>query len=389
MSTVIAEKAAALNDWLIETRRHFHQHPEASLEEFWTTDEICKYLDKFGIPYERFKNSTGVLAKITGAHPGKTVALRSDIDALSVVEKTGCAYASQNPGFMHACGHDAHIAINLGAARILNDLKDQLHGTVYHVFQPAEEVAKGANSVIAEGKWYDQVDNFFGGHVWSNGPIGTISVNPGPVMASTDRFTIEIEGVSGHGAQPEQTIDATLVAAEMVVAFQPLVSREVSPLDSLVVTVGKLVSGTRFNVISGSATLEGTVRYFTQELTEKIEDMVQRIVTHTAAMYRAKATMKYEHLTLPLINEATSAKRARDAIVKLYGESVIREYPKTTGGEDFSSYLQKKPGAFAHFGCANETVHAPHHSDHFNIDERVLQTGAAVYAQYAVDFLSE
>jgi amidohydrolase len=389
MSTIIAEKAALLNDWLIETRRHFHKHPEASLEEYWTTDEICKYLDSFGIPYERFEKTTGVLAKITGAHPGKTVALRSDIDGLSVDEKTGCEYASQIPGFMHACGHDGHITINLGAARVLNELKDQLHGSVYLLFQPAEEIARGANAVIAQGTWYEETDNIFGGHIWSNGPIGTVSVTPGPIMASADRFTIEIEGSSGHGAQPEQTIDATLVAAAMVTAFQPLVSREVSPLDSLVVTVGKLVSGTRFNVISGAATLEGTVRYFTPELTGKIDGMMQRIVSHTAEMYRAKATLSYEHMTFPVINEETSAKRAQNAIVKLYGESTVADYPKTTGAEDYSAYLQKKPGAFALFGAGNETINAPHHSEYFNIDERVLQTGVAVYAQYAFDFLSE
>ena len=392
MNPIILQKAKALEPWIIETRRYFHQNPEASMEEYWTTDEICKYLDEFGIPYKRFEESTGCIAIIEGTHPGKTVALRSDIDALSVKQLNDVPYKSQKDGFMHACGHDAHTTMNLAAARILNDLKDELHGTVIHIFQPGEEVAQGAKKIIAQGDWFDKVDNIYGCHIWSNLEAGKISVEAGPRMASADFFTVDIKGSAGHGAQPEQCIDATVVAAAMVMNFQTLVSREVSPLDSLVVTVGKLTSGTRFNVVSGAARLEGTVRYFSKELLENIDDMMARVVSNTAALYRAEAKLDYQHLTKPVINEdEESCTIAANAVTKLFGADAIAPTPKTTGGEDFSEYTVNKPGIFTFLGSKNPEIGAdfPHHHGCFNVDESVLKNGAALYAQYAYDYLNK
>ena len=391
MSLKIKEMAYAMEDWLIENRRHFHRHPEPSMEEVWTTNEIVKILEGWGIEVKRFDNCPGCLAFVRGAHPGKTVALRSDIDALQVFEKNDIDYKSEFEGLMHACGHDTHLTMNLGAAKILHDLRDELHGTVIHIFQPAEEIAEGAKATLVDDSWFEDVDNVFGMHIWTNLDSGKISVEAGPRMAAADYFKVDIEGVSGHGAQPEQTVDATLVAAHMISNFQPLVSREVSPTDSLVVTVGRVVSGTRFNIISGSATLEGTVRYFTPELNKSIESMMQRIVEHSAKMYRARATLDYRFYTYPVINEEKSSAHAEKVVTKLFGEEALQTYERTTGGEDFSEYLKRKPGCFAFLGCRNPEVLAdkPHHSDYFMVDEAVFKDGAALYAQYAYDFLNE
>lgn len=391
MDQIILQKAKELEPWIIETRRHFHTHPEASMEEYWTTAEICKYLDELGIPYQKFEGSTGCIATIKGAHPGKTVALRSDIDGLSVTEENETTYKSVNDGFMHACGHDAHIAMNLAAARILNDLKDELHGNIIHIFQPGEEFAQGAKAIMAQGDWFDAVDNIFGCHIWNNLEAGKISLEAGPRMASADAFFIDIQGSAGHGAHPEQCVDATVVAAATVMNLQTLVSREVSPLDSLVVTVGKINSGTRFNVISGAAHLEGTVRYFTKELTNNIDAMIERIVSNTAAMYRAEAKLVYEHLAKPLVNDEASSQIAAKAVTKLFGAEAIELMEKSTGAEDFGEYLAHKPGVYVFLGSRNPAVgaDAPHHHGCFNVDESVLKQGAALYAQYAVEFLNE
>ena len=391
MTTKIKEMAKAMEPWIIETRHHFHRHPEASMNEYWTTDEIVKILEGWGVEVRRFPNCTGCLAYVRGDHPGKTVMLRSDIDALSVQEENNIDYKSEIDGFMHACGHDTHLTMNLAAAKILHDIRDQLHGTVIHLFQPGEEVALGAKATLADSSWFNEVDNVFGMHIWNNMDAGFVSVEAGPRMASADMFHIDIKGQAGHGAQPEQCVDATIVAASLVNNLQPLVSREVSPIDSLVITVGKLTSGTRFNVISGSAHLEGTTRYFTPELSNNIEKMMERVVTHTAQMYRAEAKLDYHFLTYPVINEETSTLRAQNAVKKILGDNALQSIPRVTGGEDFSEYLKQKPGCFAFVGARNTAIGAdkPHHNGCFNVDESVFKDGAALYAQYAYDFLSE
>lgn len=391
MEQAILARAHALEPWIIETRRLFHQHPEPSMQEFWTTDEICRTLDAFGIPYKRFKNSPGCLAFIHGAKEGKTVALRSDIDALRVQEQSDVPYKSLHDGVMHACGHDAHITMNLAAARILNEMKDQLAGTVVHIFQPSEEDGQGAYDILSEGDWFEQVDNVFGCHIWTNLDSGKISVEAGPRMAAADVFSIEITGSAGHGAQPEQCVDASVVAAATLMNLQTLVSRETAPGDALAITVGRMTSGTQYNVISGSARLDGTTRYFSQDLAGRIESMIDRVVQSTAQLYRATAKLKYQYAVGAVINEEHSSKRAYQAVRKLFGTDAIGLYEKTTTSEDFSEYLKRKPGVFVFLGSRNPAIGAdhPHHHDCFDIDESVLKNGAALYAQYAVDFLSE
>ncbi len=381
--------ARNLEDYIIQTRRHFHRYPELSFEEYKTTDYIAAELDRLGIPYIR-PLETGLIGTIEGRGPGKTVALRADIDALPVTEVSDVPYRSQNPGVMHACGHDAHAAMLLGAARILNGLKDQFSGKVLLVFQPAEEIGKGAQALISAGGWLEEVDSFFGAHIWSNMPSGTVSVEVGPRMAATDRFSIEIKGKSGHGSMPDQGIDAVLTAAAVIMNLQTLVSRETSPLDPLVVSVGKIESGTAWNILSGSARLEGTCRCFSKEIARTIEEDFRRIVEGTARTFRAQASVNYERVGVPLINDEASSLLAEQAAKKIYEPSQIIRSPATTGGEDFAYYLQDKPGLFAFIGCSDPAIGTnwPHHHERFNIDESVLTDGSALYAQYALDFLA-
>lgn len=388
----VLQLALEFEPWIIALRRHFHMYPEASMEEYLTTAKIAEELDKLGVRYERFEACPGLVAKIEGKNPGKAIALRSDIDALGVQENNDIDYKSKTDGLMHACGHDAHAAMNLGAVRILNEMQDEISGTVYFVFQPAEEIGKGALAIIEQGEWYEKIDNIFGAHIWANIDAGKFSVETGPRMASADRFEIRVHGKAGHGAQPEQTVDATLVASAIVMNLQSIASREFGPLEPVVVTVGQLHSGTRFNVISGEAMLEGTIRYFSKEVGEQIEGIVKRIAEETAKAFRADVELVYDYYIPPLINKEESSSRAAKTVQKLFGSDAVELYTHTTAAEDFSYYLNGgKPGIFAFIGCRNPDIGAdfPHHHSCFNIDESVLKNGAALYAQYALDFLNE
>ena len=377
-------------DDIVSLRRYLHQHPELSMEEVETTAFIAQELDKLGIPYIK-ANPTGLIATIEGKHPGKTVALRSDMDALKITQKNDVPYRSQSEGRMHACGHDAHMSILLTAAKMLMDSKDEIHGTVHLLFQPAEEIGLGAKILIETGDWYEKTDNIFGAHIWSGLPTGKVSVEAGERMAATDRFRINIKGLSGHGSMPHQTVDAVVVASAMVMNFQTIVSREYSPLDPLVVSVGSIHSGTAFNVISGEAELEGTVRYFRKEIGDTIEGSVRRVMEHTASLYGAEAELTYIHNLLPVHNEETSSEIAREAAEKIMGEENVVLMEKTTGGEDFAFYLEKKPGCFAFIGSGNKEkkTDLAHHNDHFDIDEDALINGALLYAEYAVSYLEK
>ena len=263
-------------DYQIRMRRLFHTCPEASTKEFETAKLIRAELDKMGISWRECGMPTGTLATIKGARPGRTILLRGDIDGLEVTEKTGLEYASKNEGFMHACGHDCHISMLLTAGKILNDLRDRLSGTVVLCFQPAEEVGKGAAAMIADGA-LEGVDAAFGIHVWSDVPTGHVAVRTGPMMAAGDEFEIEVFGKAGHGAMPHCCSDATLMASAIALNLQTIVSRETDPIDTAVVTVGMLNSGTRFNVISGYAKLIGTTRCFKPEIRARFPEQLERI----------------------------------------------------------------------------------------------------------------
>lgn len=386
----VQEVAKKYADYQIGMRRFFHAHPEVSTKEFNTSAKIKEELDKIGVPWRPCGLETGILATIKGAKPGRTILLRGDIDALTVNEETGYDFASQDEGVMHACGHDCHISMLLTAAHILNDMKDELAGTVKLAFQPAEEVALGAKSMIEQGA-LDGVDGCFGIHVWSDIPAGQVSVKGGPRMASGDQFNIDVIGKGGHGATPHLCVDAAVVTAAILNNIQTIVSREISPIEPAVITVGTMQAGTRWNVIAETGRLEGTARCFSRELRLEIPKMLTRVAEETAKTYRATAKVEYNFCVPPTINDPAMAALVFEAAKKVVAPDPSSDYGQTLGGEDFAFYLEKCPGAIALLGVGNEACNAvyPQHSPHYRVDEDMLLKGAMLYAQTAVDFLNK
>ena len=376
-------------DYVIQMRREFHMNPEVSMQEYNTCKRIKEELEKMGVEYKGIAG-TGVIATIKGNKPGKTVALRGDIDALAVVEENTHNYVSKVHGMMHACGHDTHGAMLLGSAMVLNEMKDKINGTVKFFFQPGEEVGKGAAAMVAEGA-LEGVDSVMGMHISSGLPSGTINADPGAKTASADYFKITVTGKGGHGAEPEKTIDAVVVGSAVVMNLQSLVSREFSPFDPLVVTIGSIHSGTRFNVIAPRAVIEGTVRYYNPEFKEKVPAAIERIAKATAEAYRATAEMEYSNLVKITINDDTCTSIAREAAGKIVGKENVIETPPATGGEDFSEFSSIVPGVMCNLGSGNEEKGTtyPHHHGKFDVDEDVFVDGVAFYAQYALDFLDK
>ncbi|MTC47994.1 amidohydrolase [Providencia sp. wls1922] len=375
---------------MIAFRRDLHSHPELPFEEVRTTKRIAEELAKIGIEY-RLTEPTGIIADIKGGKPGKTVALRADIDALPVQElNDSLEYKSTNQGKMHACGHDAHTAMLLTAAKALYEVRDELKGNIRLIFQPAEEIAQGAKAMVKQGA-VDNVDNVFGMHIWSTTPSGKISCNVGGTFASADLLVVKFKGRGGHGSMPEATVDAAIVASSFVMNLQAVVSRETSSLDSAVVTIGKMEVGTRFNVIAENAVLDGTVRCFDIETRTRIEAAIRRYAEHTAAMYGATAEVDYIYGTLPVINEERSALLAQSVISEAFGENALMAERPTPGGEDFSFYMENIPGCFALLGSGNpeKDTQWAHHHGCFNIDEDVMASGAELYAQYAWSYLHQ
>ena len=369
--------------YVVEMRRDFHRNPEPSFEEFRTTDRIAEELDKMGIPYRRFEPS-GLVGDIVGGKPGKCIFLRADIDALSVKEESGVEFASEREGFMHACGHDTHAAMLLGAAKVLNSIRDELCGCVKVLFQPAEELAMGAKHIIAQGA-IEGADAGFGMHIFAQMPVGQLGITSGVIHPAADYYKLDVHGVTSHGALPDEGVDATVAAAAIVMNLQTISSREFSPLEPVVVTVGTLHSGQRFNVISNHAELEGTVRLFNEELHQKIPGMMARIAENTAAAFRCTAELDYQFKSDMLVNDEAMTELARGAALKVAGEEHIAPIRRSMGGEDFSAYTHIVPCAFVALGGGGE---APQHSEKFCIDESAFETGVAMYAQVAVDFLN-
>lgn len=376
-------------DYIIEKRRYFHMNPEPSFNEYNTSKVVQEELKKLEIPFEIFAK-TGIIATIKGKNPGKTVLLRADMDALEVCEKNNVSYKSQKEGLMHACGHDGHIAMLLGAAHVLNEIKNDISGEIKLFFQPAEEIAKGAKAVIEESKITDSIDAAFAIHLWQGIPVGKISLESGARMAAADLFSIKVKGKSGHGSMPHETIDAVVVASAIVMNLQHLVSRNTNPLDTLVVTVGKLTAGTRHNIIAGEALLEGTIRSFSDEVWKKVPEQIERVVKNTAAAYDAEAEIDLVRATPPLVNNQDISNILKISAEKLYGEEVVTKYEKTPGGEDFAYFTQVVPGALAFVGIRNDEkrINSPHHNETFDMDEEALEMGANLYAQFAIDFLN-
>lgn len=390
IQTKIKEAIKKYSNELTDIRRKLHSEPELSWQEEKTTEFICQYLEQLGIAHRRTE-PTGVIATIEGKRSGKTVALRGDMDALSVEElNKELSYVSKEEGKMHACGHDAHTAMLLIAAKVLQEMKDELPGNVRLIFQPAEEVAEGARAMVKQGA-VDKVDNIFGIHIWSQMPTGKISCTPGPSFASADLFKVTFKGKGGHGAIPHDCIDTAIVASSFVMNVQTVVSRTIDAQHPAVLTIGKMVVGTRFNVIAENAVIEGTVRCFDPQTRDHIEKQLQHYADHVASLYGATARVEYTRGTQAVINDKYSTDLVQKVAATAFGEeSLVSEKP-TMGGEDFSFYLDEVPGSFALVGSGNpeKDTQWAHHHGKFNIDEDALAIGAELYAQYAWVYLNE
>lgn len=377
-------------DFLVDFRRDLHQHPELSMEEYETTKKVASELDKLGVPY-RLTEPTGLIATIKGNKEGKTVLLRADMDALSVQElNEGLSYTSQTDGKMHACGHDSHTAMLLTAVKVLVQLKEELNGTVQLVFQPGEEVAKGAKVMIKQGA-LEGVDNVFGLHIWSQLPSGVVACDPGPSFAAADVLKIHFEGKGGHAAMPQQSVDAAIMASQFVANAQAIISREIDPLMPAVLTIGKMEVGQRFNVIAQDAVLEGTIRTFHKEARDTVEEKLRCYANQIAAMYGGKVTIDYERITEVVDNEKQSAELVKQITREAFGEEAIANPAPTMGGEDFGFFMTDTPGAFALVGSGDPEKDTcwPHHHGRFNIDEDAMLVGAELYVQYAMKYLGQ
>lgn len=377
--------------YILDRRHFYHAYPELSGEEKETIKTIEEDLRAIGITdIKRMKKSYGLVADIHGGQAGKTVALRADIDALPVQEESDLPFASKIQGKMHACGHDNHIAMQLGAGRILYDLREELQGTVRLVFQPAEEIAAGAKDMMQEGA-LEGVSAIYGVHVWGSFDAPYMDFSGGNRMACCHKFVIEVEGCSAHASAPHEGIDAVMVSCSIMEALQQCVSRMNDPLNPLVLTIGKVTAGNRWNVLAGRATLEGTVRTFSAG--DQVETMIRKVVKDIAAAFGATVSMSYDYLAEPVINSDDRLNRiAQDAVIRLYGKESLRSLPAMMGSEDFSIFGKSGiPYIYGFLGIRNpekNCIYSNHH-EKFNVDEDVLPRGSAVAAQFAMDYLAE
>jgi len=376
---------------LVATRRDLHQHPELGFEERRTGALVAERLQQLGYTVRTGVGKTGVLAQRDGAPKGasRCVLVRADMDALPVEEANEVPYRSRQPGRMHACGHDGHVAIGLEVARRLHAA--DLPGSLKLAFQPAEEISYGAEAMIRDGVLErPKVDAAFGLHLWNDLPTGTIGIMPGAVMASVDEFEIAIVGRGGHAAAPHQTIDPVLVAAHVVTGLQSLVSRRRNPFEEAVVSVTQLNAGHAFNVIPGRAELRGTVRTFGGKFFERAPQLVEETALGIAAAFGATAEVRYRRLTAPLVNDQRMTALMRGVAQDIVGQERVIDGIRTMGGEDMSFFLAKVPGTFAFVGSAPPGKPAsPHHSPTFDIDEEALVIGAELLTRTVVRYLED
>ncbi|WP_044338424.1 M20 metallopeptidase family protein [Rossellomorea aquimaris] len=379
---------------VIELRRHLHRHPEVSGEEFETSKTIQEKLSEAGIPFKTGYAKTGVLGIIKGEKPGGTVALRADIDALPIQEENDLAYKSTIQNTMHACGHDAHTAMLVGAGKVLNQLKEEMAGTILLVFQPAEENAPvgGSQQMMDDGVFDEYTpDLIFGQHVWPDLPVGEVGVLPHEIMGASDRFKITVKGSGGHASMPHQSNDAIIIANNLITQLQTIVSRNTDPIDSAVLTIGKIEGGYRYNVIADEVTLEGTIRTFKPEVKEMVKDRFHSIIEGIGKSFGANMAIDYLDGYPATINTPQWADEVRNAAQKVLGEHSTPVVSPSLGGEDFSRFLQKYPGAFYWLGTSvkeTETQY-PLHDPRFKLNESALRKGVEVMAQLALDTLKK
>jgi amidohydrolase len=384
----------AINDVVpkvTEWRRYLHENPELSFHEVETSQFVYDTLKSFGNIELSRPTATSVVGKIKGAKPGKTLAIRADMDALPIEEKNTFDFASKNPGVMHACGHDGHTAMLLGTAKVFSEIKNEFSGEIRLIFQHAEELNPGGAEELCNVGVMDGVDWIIGTHLWAPLEYGKIGIVYGPMMASPDIFYITIKGKGGHAALPHQTVDSIAIGAQVVTNLQHVVSRNTDPLDNLVVSVAKFVGGTTHNVIPGSVEMVGTVRTFRAELRDAVPAIMERVIKGVTAAHGADYSFTYERGYRPVINDEAVTKVVEETVREVYGDDSVELLAPNMGGEDFSAYQQKSPGTFFYIGAGNkaEGIVYPHHHERFTVDERALEKGVNLFVHTAMKFLGQ
>ncbi|SHH65522.1 amidohydrolase [Winogradskyella jejuensis] len=394
-----------IEDKLIEWRRDFHQNPELSNREFKTAEKIAKHLKSLGLDVEVNVAKTGIVGILKGDNPGKVVALRADIDALPVTERNDLPFKSEvkttflntETGVMHACGHDTHTAILMATAEVFSKHKDKINGTIKFIFQPAEEGPPpgeegGAKLMIKEGVLDNpKVDAIFGLHINSQTPAGVIKYKTGGIMASVERFVINVKGKQTHGSQPWSGVDPILISAKIIDGLQTIISREARLTDeAAVITVGKITSGTRFNIIPESAEMIGTVRTLDPKMRAMIERRMKEMVETIAKAYGGEATITFQNNTSITYNDAALTEQILPSIQKVAGAENVQLMKATTGGEDFSYFQEKVPGVYFFLGgmTPGNTEAFPHHTPDFQIDESGMLLGVKAFTQITLDYLN-
>ncbi len=388
------KEARALFPYTQSMRRDFHIHPELGFHEVRTGGIVAKELEALGLEVTKGVGKTGVVGLLEGSKPGPTILLRFDMDALPIVEATGAEYASQNQGVMHACGHDGHTAMGLTVAKILQNHRDQLNGTIKFCFQPSEEGFNGEEvggneMMIRDGVLEGpKVERTLSMHVWNEKPVGWIGVAKGPVMAGAELFTIKLTGKGGHGAVPHLTIDPIVAASQVVTALQSITSRNVAPLQSAVVSVTTIHSGTTFNVIPQDAELTGTIRTFDLDVRKKVLERFEQIIRGVGEAMGCQVEIEVKRVTPAVINDDAVSEKVQETAHELLSDSTIDTAPyMTMGAEDMAFMQAKVPGCYFFIGSNNTEKHLDygHHHPKFDFDEEALVRGAALMAAAAMD----
>jgi len=382
--------AQELFEYTREMRRDFHMHPELGFQEFRTANIVAKELTKLGMEVKTGVGQTGVIALLEGKSAGPVVLVRFDMDALPIQEETGAEYASVNAGVMHACGHDGHVAVGLTTARILNSLRNEFNGTVKFMFQPAEEGLGGAERMIEDGVLENpSPDVVLSLHVWNEKPVGWLGVVPGTVMAAADTFTIKIHGKGGHGASPNLTHDPILAASQVVNLLQGIVSRNISPLKSAVVSMGSIHGGEAFNVIPSDVELKGTIRSFDPGIRDMVIHRIHHIAENTAHALECEAEVEIKTITPAVNNHPGVTSRVQAVAGRLFKNDDLDFSTITMGSEDMAYVLQKIPGCYFFIGSANpdKKLDASHHNPKFDFDESILPKAVALMVASTIELL--
>lgn len=376
-----------LEDYVVDLRRYFHKNPEASLKEYNTSKRIIKELEKLNIPY-KLVGDTGVIGFIGKDISGKKIALRADIDALEIEDKKNEEYKSKNKGLMHACGHDGHTASLIGACRVLKEIEEDIDGQVLAIFQQAEEIGQGAR-VFADEGYLDNISSALGIHYASNLNTGEVAVRKGSVAAACDYFSAKFIGKSGHVSKPNLSVDALYTASNAIVNLQSIVARHVDPLDPVLVGIGVLNSGTRYNIIAGEAVLEGTFRTFNEETRNKVRKEIKEIFEFTAKYNGAEVEIDFKSFADPLINDDNEVEKIIKVAEKIVGsKNIVLDREKALGSDDFAVFSKYAPSVYIHVGSGNidkPNTRSAHHNEYFDLDEDSLIIGTKLYVQYILN----